>query len=168
MITVRHATLEDMPAVLEIYNWAVLNSTATADYRTQTLEQRNLWFEGRVSKGFPVFVAEESGQVIGWSSYGPYHTRFGYRFTVENSVYVSQNHYRKGAGRILLQAVIDHARESNYHAIIAVIDSANEASIQLHTRAGFTQVGLMKELITKFDRWLDVAYLELLLNEDRS
>jgi len=163
-IAVRPATLADVPAILEIYNWAVLHTTATADYDTQTLVQRNRWYQSRVSNGFPVFVAEDSaGNVIGWSSYGPYHTRYGYRFTVENSVYVSKDHLRKGAGKMLLDAVIEHARGNNVHAIIASIDSANEASIRLHAAAGFQQVGLMKELIYKFERWLDVAYLERLL-----
>lgn len=166
IITIRPALREDVPAILEIYNWAVLHTTATADYETQTLEQRIQWFESRVSKGFPIFVAADSeDQVLGWSSYGPYHTRHGYRFSVENSVYVSHLHQRKGAGRKLLAALIEHARGNNVHAIIASIDSANEASIRLHAAYGFEQVALMKQLIYKFDRWLDVTYMELLLDE---
>jgi len=152
-----------VPAILDIYNHAVLHTTATADYQTQTLEQRNQWYESRVGKGFPVYVATDSeGKVLGWSSYGPYHTRHGYRFTVEDSVYVSHLHHRKGAGRKLLEALIEHARGNEVHAIIAAIDSANEPSIRLHAAFGFEQVALMKELIYKFDRWLDVVYMELL------
>ena len=162
-ISIRPAAPEDVAGILEIYNWAVLHTTATADYYTQTLDQRKGWYESRVGKGFPVFAAEEAGKVIGWSSYGPYHTRYGYRFTVENSVYVHKDHHRKGVGKALLDAVIDHARGRKVHAIIAVIDAANTASVSLHAGAGFQQVGLMKELIYKFDRWLDVTYMELLL-----
>jgi phosphinothricin acetyltransferase len=163
-INVRAAGPDDVPAILEIYNYAVEHTTATADYLVQTLDQRYEWFRSRVEKGFPVFVAIDSdNNVIGWSSYGPYHTRYGYRFTMENSVYVSHLHQRKGAGKLLLAALIDHARKNNVHAIIAVIDSANQPSISLHTAFGFQQVGLMKQLIFKFDRWLDVAYMELLL-----
>jgi phosphinothricin acetyltransferase len=163
-ITIRPAGEEDVQAILDIYNHAVLNTTATADYQTQNLEQRLHWYRSRVEKGFPVFVAVDSeDKVIGWSSYGPYHTRFGYRFTMEDSVYVSHLHHRKGAGKKLLAALIEHARGNNVHAIIAVIDAANEPSIRLHASFGFQQVGLMKELIYKFHRWLDVAYMELLL-----
>ena len=164
-LRVRPATPDDLPAILDIYNHAVLHSTCTADYEPHTLALRAAWFAERTEKGFPIFAAEQAdtGQIAGWSAYGPYHGRIGYRFTVENSVYVAHDRRGQGVGKRLLAPLIDHAAAHGFHAIIASIDSKNEASIRLHTAFGFEQVGHFKEVITKFDQWLDVVYMQLLL-----
>jgi L-amino acid N-acyltransferase len=163
-MVVRPATHADLPAILEIYNDAVLNTTASYDYEPSTLEQRTEWFEEKQAKGYAVFVAEDdAGRVVGWSALGPFRGRYGYRFTVENSVYVAADQRRKGIGRVLMERLIEVAREQGYHAIIAGIDTEGEASIRLHTALGFEEVGRMKEVGYKFDRWLDVVFMELLL-----
>lgn len=163
-MNVRPATRADMPGVLEIYNEAVLHTTATYDYEPRTLEQRVAWFEERARDGYAVFVAEDdAGRIVGWSALNPYHARPGYRFTAENSVYVAADARGQGYGRLLLPPLIEGARTRGLHAIIAAIDATNEASFRLHARFGFEKVGHFKEVGFKFGRWLDVVYLQRLI-----
>ena len=158
---VRRATSEDLPGILEIYNEAVLHTTATYDYEPRTLEQRRQWFEERQRDDYAVFVAvDEAGRIGGWSSLNPFHTRPGYRFTAENSVYVEADQRGRGLGKLLLAPLIDAAQVRGLHAIIAAIDAQNEASLRLHARFGFEKVGHFKQTGFKFGRWLDVVYLE--------
>jgi phosphinothricin acetyltransferase len=110
-----------------------------------------------------VIVAEEEGRVLGWGSLSRYHGRVGYRFTVENSVYVHHELRARGVGRALLDELIVRARAGGFHAIIAGLDGENHASRRLHERGGFREKGRLTEIITKFDRWLDVVYLQLTL-----
>ena len=158
---IRPATRADLPGILEIYNEAVLNTTATYDYEPRTLEHRTQWFEERQREGYPIFVAvDEAGRVVGWSALNPFHARIGYRFTSENSVYVAADARGRGVGKLLLAPLIEGAKARGLHAIIAVIDAQNEASIRLHAAFGFEKVGLFKQTGFKFNRWLDVVYME--------
>jgi len=162
-MNIRPATRADLPAILEIYNEAVLNTTASYDYEPRTLEHRTAWFEDHQKTNLPVFVAEDaSGRIAGWSALNRYHERVGYRFTAENSVYVAADQRGRGIGKLLLAPLIPAARERGLHAIIAAIDAANEASIRLHAAFGFERVGHFKQVGHKFGRWLDVIYMEKL------
>jgi phosphinothricin acetyltransferase len=168
-MTIRPATLADLPGILEIYNEAVLKTTATYDYEPRTLEHRVAWFEDHQKNKYPVFVAESNERrIVGWSALNRYHDRMGYRFTTENSVYVAADQRGKGIGKLLLAPLIEAARSRGFHTIIAAIDADNEASIRLHARFGFQHVGRFKQVGFKFERWLDVAYMELLLPSDSS
>ena len=161
---IRPATRADLPGILEIYNDAVLTTTATYDYEPRTLEHRTQWFEERQRDNYPMFVAvDNAGRVIGWSALNPFHARMGYRFTSENSVYVAVDMRGKGLGKLLLAPLIEGAKARGLHAIIAVIDADNEASIRLHAAFGFEKVGLFKQTGFKFNRWLDVVYMERLV-----
>jgi L-amino acid N-acyltransferase len=161
---VRPATYEDLPGILEVYNEAVLNTTATYDYEPRTLEQRQQWFEERQRDNYAVFVALDASQrVAGWSALNPFHARPGYRFTAENSVYVAPPVRGQGLGKLLLAPLIDAAKTRQLHAIIAAIDAENEASIRLHARFGFEKVGHFRQTGFKFGRWLDVVYMERLV-----
>lgn len=158
---IRPATRADLPGILEIYNDAVLHTTATYDYEPRTLEHRTQWFEERQREGYPIFVAvDDAERVVGWSALNPYHARMGYRFTSENSVYVAADVRGRGIGKLLLAPLIEGAKARGLHAIIAAIDATNEASIRLHLAFGFEKVGLFREVGFKFDRWLDVVYME--------
>ena len=142
----------------------MLTTTATYDYEPRTLEQRQAWFDDHERGGYAIFVAEDaSGGIVGWSALNPYHARPGYRFTSENSVYIAADMRGQGLGRLLLAPLIDAARAQGLHAIIAAIDATNVASLRLHAQFGFIQVGHFKQVGYKFDRWLDVVYLERLL-----
>lgn len=160
---IRVASEADLPEILAIYNHAVLHSTATADYEPATLEQRRVWLTSRQKLGLPVFVAERSGQTVGWSSLSPYKDRIGYRFTAETSVYVAADARGQGVGKALLAPLLDAGRAAGLHSLVASIDSENDASIALHAAFGFAVVGRMQATVYKFDRWLDVVYMQLLL-----
>src|SRR5437762_2022261 len=115
---IRPAIHEDLPAILDIYNEAVLNTTASYDYEPRTLEHRTAWFEDHLEHNYPVFVAANSeGRVIGWSSLSRFHDRMGYRFTSENSVYVAADQRGRGVGRLLISPLIESARERGFHAV---------------------------------------------------
>jgi L-amino acid N-acyltransferase len=162
--SIRSAVRDDCPGILAIYNDAVLKTTASYDYEPRTLGHRQTWFDDRTSAGLPIFVAEEAdGRIVGWSALNRFHDRPGYRFTVENSVYVAEDRRGQGIGALLLAPLIEAAGRLGLRAIIACIDAENLASIRLHARFGFEQVGHFRKVGYKFDRWLDVIYMERLL-----
>lgn len=168
-LLVRRAVREDCRAILDIYNDAVLTTTASYDYEPRSLEHRLEWFDAHQRDDYSVLVAEQKlangeSQVVGWAALNRYHDRMGYRFTAENSVYVAAAARGGGVGKALLGPLVEAARARGLHAILAVIDAENEASIRLHARFGFERVGLFRQVGFKFGRWLDVAYLERLLD----
>ncbi len=165
-VTIRAATRTDVPSILDIYNDAVLHTTASYDDDPSTLEARLDWFDAKARHGFPVFVAEDDTGVVGWSSFGPFRPWPGYRHTVEHSVYVAAPRRGQGIGAALLPPLIARAREMGMHAMIAGIDADNRPSLRLHARFGFARVAHFKEVGFKFDRWLDLVFMELLLDDD--
>ena len=164
MITIREAREADIPVLLTIYNHVILNTTAVYTYEAQSLEARKTWYEDKRKAGYPIYVAEEAGQVIGFSSYGPFRAWPAYKYTIENSVYVAEGQRGKGVGKLLIRPLIESARAKGYHAIIAGIDASNDASIRLHASFGFLQVANFKQVGYKFGRWLDLVFMELLLD----
>ena len=164
MVTIRTAREEDLPAILDIYNHIILNTAAVYHYQPHTMEMRKAWYDSRIEGGYPVFVAESEGKVVGFSSYGPFRPWPGYKYTVENSVYVADGQRGKGIGALLMAPLIEHARGKDMHAIIAVIDADNDASVQLHRRFGFEVVGQFRQVGYKFGRWLNLTFMELLLD----
>lgn len=161
MINIRLATENDLPAMLAIYNEIILNTTAVWHSDPHSLAMRQEWFAIKKEQGFPVFVAEETGSLAGFSTIGPFRPWHGYRFTVENSVYVAAASRGKGIAKLLMPPIIGASRELNLHAIVAGIEATNEASIALHTKFGFVEVAHFKEVGYKFERWLDLKFLEL-------
>ena len=162
-IIIRVATHADIPQMLEIYNDVILNTTAVYNYDPHTLQMRTEWFETKQQQGFPVFVAEENNVILGFSTIGPFRAWQAYKFTVENSVYVKADCRGKGVGKLLMPPLIDAAKKLGLHAIVAGIDATNEVSIALHKQFGFTEVAHFKEVGYKFDRWLDLKFLELIV-----
>lgn len=163
MIKIRAATEQDLPAILTIYNDAILTTTAVYDYQPHTLAMRQAWYEAKVAGGWPVFVADDAGVVVGFSSLGPFRAWAAYQYTVENSIYVATARHGQGIGKLLLPPLIETARCMEMHAVIAGIDAANVASYRLHQRFGFVEVAHFREVGYKFGRWLDLKFLELLL-----
>lgn len=159
-VHVRPARREDCPSIREIYNEAVLTTTASYDIEPRSLEHRYAWFDDHERQDLGMFVAESENRIVGWSSLSRFHDRFGYRFTVENSVYVAAAHRGRGIGGALLAPLLRHAERRKFHTIIAAIDAGNEASLRLHARFGFREAGRFREVGHKFGRWLDVAYLQ--------
>ncbi|MBC7689165.1 MAG: N-acetyltransferase [Aquabacterium sp.] len=163
MISVRHATENDIPAMLEIYNEIILNTTAVWHNEPHTLQMRQEWFALKQEQGYPVFVAEQNSVLTGFSTIGPFRPWVGYRFTVENSVYVSAENRGQGIAKLLIPPVIEAARQLKLHAIVAGIEATNEASIALHNKFGFIEVAHFKEVGFKFNRWMDLKFLELIV-----
>ena len=134
---IRKATVDDLPGILEIYNHAIINTTAVYSEQPHTLDMRLAWYNDRISNGFPVFVAEINGTIAGFSTFGHFRAWPCYRYTVEHSVYVHINHRGKGLSKLLIRPLIDRAREMRLHAMIAGIDGENEVSYRLHQSFNF-------------------------------
>jgi phosphinothricin acetyltransferase len=162
-IVVRDASKGDLEDILDIYNHAIIHTTSVYSEHPHTLDMRLTWYNDRVGNDFPVFVAEINGQIVGFSTYGHFRVWPCYRYTVEHSVYVHIDHRSKGISKLLLQPLIDRAREKSMHAMIAGIDADNEISYQLHQSFGFVEVAHFKEVGFKFGKWLDLKFMELLL-----
>jgi L-amino acid N-acyltransferase len=161
-IIVRDATEKDLPEILEMYNDAVLNLTATFDLKPQSLDERRAWFLHHGGK-HPVISAVKSGRVVGYCSISPFSAKAGYAPTVELSVYVHKDFRRKGIAIILMEGIISRAKNLGHHAIISIIASNNEPSIALHNKLGFEHVAHLPQVGYKFSQWQDVDYYELLL-----
>ncbi|MFA7415344.1 MAG: N-acetyltransferase family protein [Rhizobium sp.] len=162
-IHIRDAAEGDLAAIRDIYNHAVEHTTAIWNEVLIDVDNRRAWMELRRAKGFPVLVAEKDGKVAGYASYGDWRAFDGYRHTVEHSVYVDKDCRGVGIGKLLLQALIEHARKGRVHVMIAAIEAENAPSIRLHEALGFRLVGIHKEVGTKFGRWLDLAMMELMV-----
>jgi L-amino acid N-acyltransferase YncA len=153
-----------MPAALSIYNEEVAHSTATYDYEPRSVDEQFALYDRKVAEGLGFFVAcAPDGTVVGFSTYGPYRPRPGWRFACEHSVYVAAPWRGRGVGLSLLPPIMAHAGKKGFHTMIGVVDAANLASVRMHRRAGFTDVGTIREGGYKFDRWLDVTFLQAIL-----
>jgi len=159
MIQIRPATASDQPAIMEIYNDAVLHTTATFDTEPRTVEKQAEWF-AKHKKNHPVMVAEQEGRVIGWASLSPWSDRCAYDTTVEVSVYVQADSRGKGIGKRLLEMITLEGRKVNNHTVLSRITQGNEVSIHLHELLGYQHVGVMKEVGFKFGRFLDVHVMQ--------
>jgi phosphinothricin acetyltransferase len=159
---IRLATLSDLNAINQIYNHYVDTSTCTYAESPTTETERRVWFDSHDAT-HPITVAEIDGKIVGWGSLSAFHDRSAYRFTVENSVYVSAKHHHQGIGSAILRDLIDRACAAGHHTIIAGIDAEQKPSISLHSRFGFKPVAHLRQVGFKFGRWLDVVYMQLLL-----
>jgi len=160
-VTIRDAVLADAADLLAIHNEAVRTTTAIWDEAEVDLADRSAWLASRLTAGLPVLVAEVDGVVVGYAAYGPWRERSGYRHTVENSLYVLASHHGRGLASALFDALLARARQADLHRMVAMIESGNTISIDLHTRRGFRVVGRLPEVGRKFDRWLDLTILQL-------
>ena len=161
---IRAAREEDLPAILYIYNDAILHTTSVYNYLPHTLKMRQEWFDQKQKEGFPVLVAEQNGITIGFSTYGAFRAWAAYKYSVEVSVYIHPGHRGKGIAKLLYPPLIEKAKEQQLHALMAGIDASNTASIRLHEQFGFKTVGLFREVGYKFDQWLDLQFMQLLLD----
>jgi L-amino acid N-acyltransferase YncA len=157
---IRDAGESDLPGLLAIYNEVIATSTAIYSYLPTTLEERTTWWRARIAMGYPVLVAVDATGVLGFSTFGDFRTWPGYRFTVEHSVHVRADTRGRGIGKELVKALFPRAAALNKHVMIAGVDAANEASIRFHERLGFEKAGHLREVGHKFDRWLDLVFLQ--------
>jgi L-amino acid N-acyltransferase len=157
---IRDAVEVDLPGLLAIYNDVIATSTAVYSYTPVTLEDRAQWWKARVAQGYPVLVAADDTGVLGFSTFGDFRSWPGYRFTVEHSVHIRANCRGQGIGKELVKALFPRAAALEKHVMIAGVDAANDASIRFHERLGFEKVGHLREVGHKFDRWLDLVFMQ--------
>jgi phosphinothricin acetyltransferase len=163
-LSIRPALESDLAVIHDIYNYYVVHSTCTYQTEPSTLAERAQWFSEH-PKPYCVTVAETGGEVAGWASLSRFHPRAGYAGTAENSVYVHPSRHRQGIGRALLADLIQRGKGAGFHTIIAIISADQVPSVKLHESFGFTPAGQLSQAGNKFNRWLDVAYLQLMLGE---
>ncbi len=161
--TIRLANLADLAAVREIYNYYVTRSTCTFQIELDTEAERLDWFQNR-SAVHPVTVAEITGQVIGWGALSPWKSRCAYARSVEASIYIHHERHRCGIGKALLVDLIERARHLGHHTVIGGACTEQAASLALQESLGFQQVACFRQVGYKFDRWLDVTYMQLFLD----
>ena len=161
-ISIRLATIADAEAILEIYNHEVVHTVATFDLVARTLDEQRQWLAAR-SGAFAAIVAISDNAVVGFGSLSPYKERPAYRTSVEDSVYVHTSHQGRGIGKLLVAELLNVARVSGFHAVFARITASSTASRGLHSSCGFHLVGIEQEVGRKFNRWLDVALMQIVL-----
>ncbi len=154
--------MADAEAIRQIYNIEVTGSTATLDLVPRSHEEQASWMVAH-SGVYPVIVADEGGEVVGFACLSPYRPRPGYATAVEDSIYVAAEHRGKGIGRELLNAAVVMARTHGFHSVVARVGATQQASVALHQACGFDFVGVEREIGRKFGRWIDVAILQRLL-----
>ncbi len=159
---IRPATDADLPAILDIYNEQVLNSTATFDIEPRTMVAQLQWVK-QFAPPYVLLVAEGDGEITAWGCLHPYGGKPGYRFSTEDSVYVHAAHRANGLGRRVLGALLEAGERNGLHAVIARIAGDNPASVRLHESFGFERIGYEREVGYKFERWLDVVVMERVL-----
>jgi len=162
---IRAAQHKDLEIILDIMNDAIINTTSIYDYGIRSTEFVENWFNKKQLDKMPVLVCEINGQSVAYGSYGIFRAWDAYKYSVEHSIYVHKNFRGQGIGKQLLIALIDKAKEDGYHTMIAGIDADNQKSREFHKKLGFVEVGRFKEVGYKFDRWLDLVFMQLMLNE---
>ena len=161
--TIRPAEKKDLQGILDIVNHNILYSTAVYDYDIKSFADIETWFNEKQQGNWPIIVADDNGTVAGYATYGTFRFKEGFKFTVEHSVYVAENYNGKGIGKLLLSELITLATQNGLHVMIGGIDANNTGSIEFHKKFGFRETGLLKEVGFKFNRWLDVVFMQLIL-----
>jgi phosphinothricin acetyltransferase len=166
-ISVRTATIDDAVGILAIYNHEVTTTTSTFDLVPRSVEEQQRWLRSRAGAFAAIVAVEAAGdgdeRVAGFAALSPYKDRPAYSTTVEDSVYVDRRMGGRGVGTLLLTHLVDVARASGFHAVMARIEAGGTASRALHAKCGFQLVGIERQVGRKFNRWLDVAVMQRLL-----
>jgi L-amino acid N-acyltransferase len=160
----RDADKGDIPEILDIYNEVIANSTAIYAEKPASLDDRLAWFSARHEQNYPILVASDETGILGFSSFGDFRAWPCYLYTVEHSIHVRADRRGRGVGRALLEALIPRASALDKHVIIAGIDADNLSSLNLHERLGFEQVAHFREVGYKFNRWLNLVFMQRFLD----
>jgi phosphinothricin acetyltransferase len=163
-LIIRPATLDDLRAITEIYNKAILHTTATFDTTPKTIKERKAWFS-RHDEKHPILVAQRGKDIVGWAALSPWSERSAYADTAEISMYIRESHWGQGIGRELTKAIFKAGREMGIHTIISCITEGNAASLHLGKELGFRRIGVIKEAGRKFDKLLDVYLNQIILDD---
>ena len=160
-VIIRASTPNDVPSIADIYGHHVLKGTDSFEEVPPSVKEIERRRAAIVNPGMPWLVAELDGIVVGYAYAGPFRARAAYRFTLEDSVYISPVHQGRGIGRLLLERLIEECRNAGFKQMLALIgDSQNLASIRVHERCGFQHTGVFRDVGVKFDRYLDVVLMQ--------
>jgi len=160
-LVVRASRDDDVPAITAIYGHHVLHGVASFEEVPPPEEEMARRRSELIARDFPYFVAERAGKIVGYSYAGPYRPRIGYRFSLEDSIYIDPGEVGRGIGRALLARVIERSTELGYRQMIAVIGGSETLpSIRLHAALGFAHIGLFPGVGFKFGRWIDSVYMQ--------
>lgn len=160
---IRDAAENDLPQILAIHNHHIATSFAIWRNERETLADRAAWLHDRRNGGYPVIVAAEGDEILGYGSFGSFRTGAGYNRTVENSIYVRDDRQRRGVARALMADLIGIAQSQGRHVMVAGIGLPNDASVALHASLGFVECGVIREIGWKFDQWLDLKMMQKML-----
>lgn len=161
---IRHALIEDLPAIREIWNYYILNTTYNYDYEPKSLADLEEWFLKKAKLNLPVFVVEEDGRLVGYGAYSQFRERSAYAHSAEHGLYFHPDFQGRGWGRQLLETLLRDGKERGFHTFIAVIDSSNEGSVSFHEKMGFERIGEMKEVGRKNNQWLHLVLLQKIIS----
>jgi phosphinothricin acetyltransferase len=164
-LIIRDAKIEDLASVLKIVNFEIEHTTSIYDYKKRTLDEQIIWFEKKRIEKMPVIIAEFSGNILGFGTFGIFRPWDGYQFSVEHSIYVERKYRNKGVGIKIIRKLIQLAKKQGYHAMIAGVDATNSKSIEFHKKFGFQEVGRFNEIGYKFEKWLDLVFMQLFLDD---
>jgi phosphinothricin acetyltransferase len=160
-VKIRPAVRGDLPRLTEIYNYYVVNTPITFDLEPQTVEQRARWFDEHAGTNrHRLFVAEDERQVVGWAGTGPFRDRAAYDTSVETSIYCANDAKGRGIGAKMYRVLLEELKGEDINRVLAGITLPNEASLALHRKFGFTDVGVFTQCGRKFDRYWDVVWME--------
>ena len=157
---IRDAVQSDFDEITAIYNEVLTNSTAIYNDRPATREDRIAWWKARLDQGYPVLVATDGQSICGFGSFGDFRSWPGYRFTVKGTVHIRSGSRGHGVGTLMLNELISKARVVGKHVMIAGVDSENTASLRFLERFGFERLAHLREVGFKFDRFLDLVFLQ--------
>lgn len=154
----------DAPAIREIINDSILNTSHNYDYQPKTGEEVEQLFAEKIREGFPILIGEVAGEVVGYATYGKFRAKPGYSKTIEHSIYLNEKAQGKGLGSEMMRQLIELAKAQGYHMMIAGMDSKNLGSYRFHERLGFRETARMPEVSFKFGNWLTLVFMQLKLS----
>jgi L-amino acid N-acyltransferase len=159
MVTIRKAAIDDLESITEIYNEAILNTTATFDTQPKTLDEQKKWYQNH-QPNYPILVAEQDRLIVGWASLSKWSDRCAYCGTAEASIYIKKEYRGKGIGKQILDELLKEGEDMELHTVIARVAGDNQASLRLFKSKGFKDIGVMREVGRKFGKLLDVYLLQ--------
>lgn len=162
---IRIAKEKDVPAILEIINYEILHSTVVYDYKERNLTQQMQWFHKKAKDKMPILVVENENKVVGFATFGIFRPWAAYQFSIEHSIYIHKNARGMGIGKKLMVALIHIAKKRKFHTMIAGVDATNKGSYHFHKKLGFQEIGQFKQIGYKFEKWLDLIFMQLFLDD---
>ncbi|NVJ86943.1 MAG: N-acetyltransferase family protein [Algoriphagus sp.] len=166
-LEIRNFSTADCEPILAIINDSIENTSHNYDYFPKTLEEVQHNFQEKLQSGFPILVGTLEGKVCGFATYGKFRAKPGYNRTLEHTIYLNAEAQGKGLGTNLMKQLIGIAKSQGYHVMIAGMDSENTGSFRFHERLGFREVARIPEVAFKFNKWLTLVFMQLILDENK-